>query len=67
MLGLLAESFKGCARQVGAREADGRKGRQRELGEVDVVEADDGEVLRYAQALNVGGAQHADGGHVVGT
>src|ERR1035438_1969801 len=51
MLGLLAQSLKGGAGQVSAREADGRQGRQSELGEVDVVEADDGEVLRYAQAL----------------
>src|ERR1035438_4870141 len=64
---LLAESFKGCARQVGTREADGGKRRQRELGEVDIVQADDRKVLRYAQALHAGGAQYADGGHVVGT
>ena len=66
VFGLLAEGFKGGAREIGAGEADGGQGRQRELGEVDVVEADDGEVLGHAQAFHVSGAQDADGGHVVG-
>ena len=66
VFGLLAESFKGGVGEIGAGEADGGQRGQRELGEVNVVEADDGEVLGHAQAFHVGGAEDADGGHVVG-
>ena len=52
-------------RQIGAREANGGQRRQRELGEVDVVQPDDREVLGHAQPFVVGGAQNANGGHVV--
>src|SRR5271170_5755772 len=40
LLGLLAKSLKGGSRQVGARKPDGGERRQREFGEVDIVEAD---------------------------
>ena len=63
---LLAESFKGGVREVGAGEADGGQRGQGEFGEVNVVEADDGEVMGDAEAFHVCGAQDADGGHVVG-
>jgi len=66
VFGVDAESFKGGACEVGAGEADGGERRQSEFREVDVVESDDGEVLGYAEALEVGRAKDTDCGHVVG-
>jgi hypothetical protein len=64
---IAARAFgEGGAGEIGAREADGGERGQRELGESDVVEADDREIVGHAQAFHVGGAQNADGGHVVG-
>ena len=64
---MLAESFESRACQVNAGEPDGGERRKREFGEINVVEADDGQILGHAQVLHVGGAQNADGGHVIGT
>ncbi len=63
---LVPESAEGGAGKIGAREADGGEGRQRVLGESDIVEADNRHIMGYAEALHVGGAQNADGGHVIG-
>ena len=65
LFAMLAEGFEAALRQVNAGEPDGGERRKRELGEIDVVEADDGQILGHAQALHVGGAQNADGGHVI--
>jgi hypothetical protein len=64
---MLPERIERGLRQFDAREADGCERGQRELGESDVVEADDGEILRNAEALKVGSAQHSDGRHVIRT
>jgi len=62
---LLTEGFEGGAGKVGAREADGGKRRKSEFSKIDIVEANDTEVLRDAQAFHVGGTQNTNGGHVV--
>ena len=62
---LLAKSLECGAGKVGAREADGGERRKSELGKVDVVEADDAEILGHTQTFHVGGAQDANGGHIV--
>ena len=60
------ESIEGGAREIGAGEPDRGERGQRELGKIDVIETDDREILRHAKTLHVGGAQNADGGHVIG-
>ena len=62
---MLAERVEGGPRQVSAGQTDSGERGQGEFCEIDVVEADDGQILRHAQTLHVGGAQNADGGHVV--
>src|SRR6202012_960583 len=54
------------ASQIGAREADGSERGERVLVKVDVIEADDGEILRYVQTVHIRRAEDADGGHVIG-
>ena len=63
---LLAKCFKGSSRQVGARKPDRSERGQCELGKVDIVKPNHREIVRDPQSSHVGGAQHADGGHVVG-
>src|SRR5579863_3300718 len=63
---MLPQGIEGGAGQVGTREPDGGERGQRELRKIDVVEADDREVLGYVEVLHIGGAQDADGRHVVG-
>ena len=63
---LSVESIEGGAGEIDSREADGGERRQRVLREGDVVEADDREILRYMEAFHIGGAENADGGHVIG-
>ena len=63
---MLPQGIEGSAGKVGSGKPDGGQRGQREFGEVDIVEADDREVLRDTQALEVSRAEDADGGHVVG-
>jgi hypothetical protein len=60
------ERIEGSAGEVSAGEADGGERGKRVLSECNVVEAYHGEILWYAEALSVGSAQNANGGHVVG-
>jgi len=66
VFGVEAEGFKSGSGEVGAGESDRGKRRKGELCEVDVIETDDGEVVRNPEALEIGGAEDADGGHVIG-
>lgn len=60
------EDLDGFAGELYLRHADGGEGRVDELGEVDVVEADDGHVFGDAEAACLEGAEGADGHEVVG-
>lgn len=53
--------------QFNPREADGGERREREFCEGYVVEAYDREILWHSEALEICGAQDADGRHVVRT
>ena len=61
------KGIEGRAGKIRPREADAGERGQREFGEIDVVEADNGEILGHAEACQIGRAENADGGHVVGT
>src|SRR5579864_8550831 len=64
---MLAESFESVLCQVRARKSDRGERREREFSKVDIVEANDGKVLRHAKVLHVDRAQDADGRHVIRT
>src|SRR5580704_555483 len=62
-----AEGGHRRARNFKARHLNCGQRRNGDLGDVDVVEADDGEIVGHAEAGAVQLVQDADSGHVVGT
>ena len=61
-----AQGGEGGACEFVAGHLNGGERRDRDLGDVDVVEADDGEIVGHAEAGAVELVQDADGRHVVG-
>ena len=65
LFGLSAKRLEGGVCELGAGKSNGCEGRQGELGEIDVFETNDGEIVGHAQALRIGSVEDADGGHIV--
>src|ERR1700735_407919 len=61
-----AKCGEGGTRQAEAGHPDGGERWDSDLGDVDVIESDNGYVVGYAEAGAVEFVEHADGCHVVG-
>ena len=61
-----AQGCDGGAGELEAGHLNCGERRNGDLGDVDVVEADDRKIVGYAQACAIELVQDADGGHVVG-
>ena len=61
-----AQCCEGGTRQAEAGHPDGGERWDSDLGDVDVIEANDGDIVGYAEAGAVKLMEHADGCHVVG-
>ncbi len=61
-----AEGCDGSAGDLEARHLNCCQRRDGHLGDVDVVEADDGDIVRNVHSGSVKLVQDTDGGHIVG-
>jgi hypothetical protein len=61
-----AQSLNGRSSKMLARHLHGRKRREHELREMNIVEADDGDILGHRTMLAMQTVLHSNGSHIVG-